>query len=81
MTKVLCFADTLVSVKCNKHLKHCHFVFVYNIATALDESLITNTALGFTSSYICHSTVTSRCIFHTNQPQYFKQYVKCSRLN
>ena len=39
--------------------------------TALGEGLVTNIALGFASCYICHSTPTLSCIFHTNWRQCF----------
>ena len=64
MTKELCFVGTLVSVKYNKTLKTLPLVCIKY--TALDESLVTNIALGFASCYICHSTLISSCIFHTN---------------
>ena len=43
----LYFVYALVSVKYNKTLKHCHFLCMKY--TALGESLVTNTALGFAS--------------------------------
>ena len=33
------------------------------VYTALDESLVTNLALGFASCYICHSTLISAVYF------------------
>ena len=64
MTKDLCFVDTL-GVKYNKTLKTLP-LWVCIKYTAL-ESLVTNIALGFTSCYICHSTLISSCIPYIRQ--------------
>ena len=59
----MCILLTLsYSVKYNKTLKHCHFICM-KVYTALGESLVTNIALNFALYYICHSTLTSSCIF------------------
>ena len=61
------FHCTLVSVKYNKTLK------TLPLYAVLDESLVTNIALGFTSCYIYHSTLILSCIvYHINWRQYFK---------
>ena len=73
MTKELYFVDTLYS-KC-KTLKTLTLRLYESIAIALDESLVTNIALGFASCYICHSTLISSYIFHTNWWQCFKYYI------
>ena len=54
MTKELYFVDTLVSVKCNKTLKSTATSYVAIKYTALDESLMTNIALGCT---LCYSAI------------------------
>ena len=62
MTKELCFVDTLVSVKYNKILKTLSGHFVCIKYTALDESLVTNIALGFASCYIA-TRLSSRAVY------------------
>ena len=64
MTKDLCFVDTLVSVKYNKTLKTLPLCIKY---TALDESLVTNIALGL----VLYLPLDSY-IFYTNRRQCFK---------
>ena len=50
-----------------KHLKHCCFQFLVRISGKI-------IALSFALCYMCHSILTTTCIFHTNWWQCFRYY-------